>query len=211
MAPVNFQADCARCHPLFFDESIDAAAPHAEPTAVRRAMRDMLERYIAQHPGEVSNPQSAIRRVPLNFPRPPEPPARNAGEWVDRRLAFDERLMWNKTCAECHVVDTVATTNQDVMPGIAPYPRYLPSRVTARWMPRASFDHAAHQMVACTSCHAAESSRATQDVLMPSQAVCATCHAPSKGAETRCFECHQYHDWTKSRPVTPVWRLGDFK
>ena len=78
-------------------------------------------------------------------------------------------------------------------------------------MTRASFDHAPHLMVQCADCHAAEGSQLTADVLMPKQATCATCHAPSRGAESRCFECHQYHDWSKSHAVTPAFKLSDFK
>ena len=100
-----------------------------------------------------------------------------------------------------------------------PLPVYAASNLTKHWMPRAAFDHTPHVMVSCSSCHAAEASTKTSDVLMPNQAVCATCHAPSKGAlglgsgqaESRCFECHQYHDWKKSHPVTPPYSLTDFK
>jgi predicted CXXCH cytochrome family protein len=86
-------------------------------------------------------------------------------------------------------------------------------------MPRAAFDHTPHLMATCSTCHLAEVSTKTSDVLMPAQAVCASCHAASRGgpqpaagqAESRCFECHRYHDWTKSRPVTPFYSLTDFK
>ena len=100
-----------------------------------------------------------------------------------------------------------------------PLPEYAASNITKQWMPKAGFDHRPHLMVKCASCHAAEGSTKTSDVLMPNQAACASCHTPSKGsvrpssgqAESRCFECHRYHDWTKSRPVTPSYSLTDFK
>ena len=209
MAPITYTNDCARCHSLYFDARIDARAPHDKQEVVRAFVKASLENYIAQHPGEIGKPDSFVIRVPLNFPRPVEPPARNAAEWVARRQAADERLLWNKTCAECHVVDRQAFV--EWKPGVNPFPIYLESKVTARWMPHASFDHAAHQMVTCQGCHAAETSKDTSDVLMPAEAACATCHAPGKGAETRCFECHQYHDWTKARPVTAPFTLTDFK
>jgi len=78
-------------------------------------------------------------------------------------------------------------------------------------MPRASFDHGPHLMVKCGDCHAAQASTKTSDVLLPNQAVCATCHAPAKGAESRCFECHGYHDWSKAHRVAPAYSLSDFK
>jgi predicted CXXCH cytochrome family protein len=198
MAPVTYQQHCASCHPLFFDERLERVAPHAEPDAVRAFVRQALAEYIRANPGDIAKPDSALRRVPLNFPRPPEPPARNADEWIARRAAADERLLWNKTCVECHEMTDRAL------------PRYAATNITKKWMPRAAFDHAPHLMVTCTSCHAAEASTKTSDVLLPSAATCATCHG-SAGAETRCFECHRYHDWTKARPVTPSFTLGDLK
>ena len=204
MAPITFKDNCARCHPLFFDERIEQAAPHVKPDAVRAFVQQALADYIRRHPDEISKPDSAFRRVPLNFPRPPEPPARDAQEWVSRRIVADERILWNKTCAECHERDASA-------PSAGELPAYAPSNLTKQWMPRAGFDHMPHLMVKCASCHPAEGSTKTSDVLMPNEAACASCHSPSKGAESRCFECHRYHDWTKTHPVLPSYSLTDFK
>jgi predicted CXXCH cytochrome family protein len=213
MEPITFDQNCARCHPLFFDERVDQEAPHVSPDSVRAFVQQALVGYIRQNPGDINKPDSAFRRVPLNFPRPAEPPARNAQEWVARRAAADERILWNKTCAECHVREDAGAAT----PGAVPvYPK---TNITARWMPKAGFDHTPHLMVKCQSCHAAEGSTKTSDVLMPNQAVCATCHTSAKGtlgqgtarAEGRCFECHQYHDWTQAKPVTPSYSLTDFK
>jgi len=240
MAPITYEQNCASCHPLFFDERIEAAAPHATPESVRAFVQQALAAYIRANPGDISRPDSAFRRVPLNFPRPPEPPARNAQEWVARRVGVDERLLWNKTCAECHesafaqasagqVPNAKASAEQAATAGTErPLPVYAATNVTKQWMPRAAFDHTPHLMVTCSSCHAADASTTTADVLMPNQAVCATCHAPSTEqalrqssghalrrssgqAESRCFECHQYHDWKKSHPVSPSYSLTDFK
>ena len=205
MAPINFEQNCARCHPLFFDERIEQAAPHVDPVKVRAFVQQALLGYIREHPRDISMPDSAFRRVPLNFPRPPEPPARNAQEWVERRAAADERLLWNKTCAECH-------DSASEQPTSAGLPAYAQTNLTKHWMPRATFDHTPHLMVTCASCHrGVEASTKTSDVLLPNQSVCATCHAASQRTESRCFECHQYHDWKKSHPVTPSYSLTDFK
>src|SRR5579872_416804 len=196
MAPVSYRQQCARCHPLFFDERIAEQAPHDVPEKVRPLVRQALAAYIQRNPTALAAADDVRRRVPLNFPRPVEPPARTPQEWVTRRVAFDERILWNKTCAECH--ERASTAD-------AGLPIYEKSNITRQWMPRAAFDHAPHSMVTCESCHAARGSAKTSDVLLPKQAVCATCHAPSKGAESRCFECHRYHDWTQARPVAAAY------
>ena len=204
MAPVTFDQNCARCHPLFLDERIEQAAPHAKPETVRAFVQQALNGYIHEHPGDISRPDSAFRRVPLNFPRPPEPPAKNATEWVERRGLADERLLWNKTCVECHEFLSPSPTS-------AGFPAYFPTNVTKRWMPRGTFDHTPHLMVTCASCHVgAEASTKTSDVLMPARRSAPPATRRAK-AESRCFECHQYHDWTKSHPVTPSYSLTDFK
>ena len=204
MAPISFAQNCARCHPLFFDERLDQAAPHAEPKVVRAFVREALTTYIRATPGAMATPDAAFRRVPLNFPRPPEPPARSADEWVARRAAADERLLWNKTCAECHELEAAA-------PASGALPVYAATNLTRQWMPRAGFDHAPHLMMTCVSCHAAEGSTKTADVLLPPQAACASCHASTAAAPGRCADCHRYHDWTTARPVAPSYSLTDLK
>jgi hypothetical protein len=203
MRPIQYEQQCARCHPLFFDERIEAAAPHDEPLAVRAFVIRALREHIAKNPADIGRRDGPLRRLPLNFPRVPEPPLRNAQQWVTVRTRSAERLLWERTCAECHQVTRAATG--DALPSIAP------ARIRDRWMTRAAFDHTPHLMVKCESCHAAKQSRATSDVLMPAVATCATCHAPGKGASSQCAECHRYHDWSKARAVRPTFELSAFR
>jgi hypothetical protein len=122
-------------------ERIEQAAPHLSPDSVRAFVQQALVGYIRENPGDINKPDAAFRRVPLNFPRPAEAPARNAQEWVARRAAADERILWNKTCAECHVREDAAAAT----PGaVRSTPR---TNITARWMPKAGFDHTPHLMV----------------------------------------------------------------
>lgn len=203
MRPIEYEQQCTRCHPLYFDERIDAVAPHDEPTVVRRFVDRALREHIAKNPGDMSRRDGPPRRLPLNFPREVEPPARNAQDWVAIRTRSAERLLWNKTCAECHHV--TAATAAGGLPTIAP------ANMRKQWMTRATFDHTPHLMVRCEGCHAAEQSRDTSDVLMPTATACATCHAPVKGASSQCAECHRYHDWTNARPVRPTFDLSHFQ
>lgn len=195
MAAVTYAKDCASCHPLFFDPLIDAVAPHDTPESVHAMVTQSLRQFIAKSPAQIGRPDPVRGRIPVNFPEQMRP-VRNATEWIEARIANVERLLWSKTCAECHTIE--ART---------PLPRIVPTNVPAGWMPHARFDHAAHQMTSCTSCHAAATSRLTSDVLMPSIATCQQCHKPSRGAEARCFECHEYHDWKNAKAVKPGFDL----
>jgi hypothetical protein len=204
MASISYEGQCARCHQLFFDERLDATAPHEDPSVVRAFVAQSLSEYITANPRAMSEPDGPNRRIPLNFPRQPEPPARTPEEWVQRRAARAEQFLWGKACRDCHAVS--GQTSSGALPQIAP------AALETQWMPRARFDHAPHLMVECASCHTgAETSRDTSDVLMPTVATCATCHAPSKGASSQCVECHGYHDWTRAQPVTPRFKLTDFQ
>ena len=70
-------------------------------------------------------------------------------------------------------------------------------------MPQADFNHERHQMVKCAECHAASlRSHETTDILVPGIATCEKCHHEgADGAESRCFECHTYHDWTNEKEI----------
>lgn len=114
-----------------------------------------------------------------------------------------ERLLWQKTCKECHVLTYPAPDAR---------PEILKSSIPAQWMKHAKFDHRAHQLVTCTECHAqAKTSNNTSDVLLPGIATCQKCHSGGRiAAETRCSECHDYHDWSKAKPASTVHAIADF-
>jgi hypothetical protein len=195
MLPVTYARNRASCHPLYVDPLIDRMAPHDAADKVQAMVAQALTAYISENPAQIGRPDPVRGRIPVNFPEP-MPLVRTAGEWIAARTASVERMLWSKTCAECHTIER------------APL-RVVPTNVRSRWMPRARFEHAAHQLTNCTSCHPAGTSRETSDVLMPSIATCQQCHKPARGAESRCFECHEYHDWTNAKPATPGFDLNE--
>jgi hypothetical protein len=188
IAPIDFQKDCAGCHPLAFDKRFEDPVPHKKPDVVMDYARKRFTEYIAKHPEEVHMADPADPRIM----RPPLPPARDAAEWISRRMSDTQQLMWRKTCKECHSVN--------FKPG-ADLPEIPEAAIPVRWMKHAWFDHDAHQAVACAECHAkAATSKETSDVLLPAIATCRRCHNSSAdAAESRCSECHVYHDWTKEK------------
>ena len=155
-------------------------------------MVQKLTGYIAAHPREIPLVDEPDKRLPS---RPPQPPARNASEWVQQRLGDAQLLLWRKACKECHALSF--PNGPDALPVVAK------AAIPTRWLPHANFDHEAHQMVSCASCHSkAPTSKETSDVLIPGIQTCRECHhSGSDAAEPRCFECHTYHDWSKEKPV----------
>jgi hypothetical protein len=186
MAPATYAQTCAGCHTLQFDKRIPDAVPHDKPEVVHTFVVAKLQAYIAAHPSELRVPRDPGRDLPEK-PIPADYRLLTPQQWVGEWTAEDEALLWRKTCKQCH---TVLSSEGDVLPKIAP------SNFTSRYMPHANFDHSQHGLLDCASCHgAALTSQQSSDVLLPGIATCRACHhSGAEAAESRCFECHTYHD-----------------
>jgi hypothetical protein len=191
MAPPTYAKTCVACHGLQFDKRFTESVPHDTPEVVHKFLVEKFQQYIAVHPAEVRV------TVPVpGLPQKPQPVAvrvLTAQQWVTERVAESEQLLYGKTCKQCHAL---SFSSGAALPAVAK------SNITPRWMPHANFNHDRHQLVKCTECHAALTSHETADILIPGIATCEKCHRSSAdAAESRCFECHTYHDWTKAKAV----------
>ncbi|HEY6387192.1 MAG TPA: hypothetical protein VIX91_16075 [Candidatus Acidoferrum sp.] len=200
MAPVKFATACAGCHSLAFDKRFSEGVPHDQPKVVHAFLVKKFSEYIAAHPGDLREARDPGRDL-SGRPVQAAVQAYAPNEWVDARIKDAEELLWRKTCKQCHALTVGAVQNN--------LPDVEPARTTVKWMPHARFDHDAHRGFACASCHEkALSSAETSDVLLPGIATCKTCHALGpEHAESRCFECHTYHDWSKRKEAKPVFTL----
>lgn len=199
MAPVGFATACARCHLLTFDKRFDKGVPHDKPEVVHTFLVKKFQEYVAAHPGDarvVRDPKRDLTGKPLA----PEVRVLTSAQWVAERTADAEELLWRKTCKQCHALSFREG---------ASLPTIAPAGQRERWLPHAKFDHDAHRGFSCVNCHAkALTSTETSDILVPGIANCKTCHAPGpEHAESRCFECHTYHDWSKRREVKAIFTL----
>jgi hypothetical protein len=221
MAPVKFADACAGCHSLSFDKRFDIGVPHDEPRVVRAFLLKKFQEYIAGHPAEVRVPRDPSR----DLTGKPEAPAfrmLTPAQWVEERTSDAEELLWRKTCVQCHAL-SMRLMDNDKLPRVLPWlrtaadnrtilrplPEMILARAVEQWMPHAKFDHDAHRGFTCVSCHTkALTSTESSDVLLPGIETCKKCHAPGpEHAESRCFECHTYHDWSKRKEVTPKFTL----
>ena len=100
-----------------------------------------------------------------------------------------ESIFGRSLCGVCHAIvspDESQTNQWEVRP----------VKVTPLWMPKAHFDHAAHQTIACIECHEATVSKRSEDVLMPAIDTCRNCHQGEHATEaipSTCVMCHVYH------------------
>ncbi len=222
MAPVKFANACAACHLLTFDKRFDSGVPHDKPEVIHAFLVRTFREYIAAHPAETRVQRDPSRDL-TGKPLPLAVRMLTPSQWVTERTAEAEDLLWRKTCNQCHSLTPFAKTSPgkielpvaqasdtSKLSGIsAELPDVAPANTTLWWMPHAKFDHDAHRGFTCVSCHAkALTSTEANDVLLPGIETCKKCHAPGPDrAESRCFECHTYHDWSKRKEVTPKFTL----
>jgi hypothetical protein len=231
MEAPKFATACAGCHLLTFDKRFDVGVPHDKPQAVHAFLVKKFSEHIAAHPDELREMQEPNRALTGN-PSLPRMQSLTPTQWVNEHTEVAEELLWKKTCAQCHALtgarlqDTRIARWDVASSGNAPriasagiasstaeltLPEVAPAKITARWLPHAKFDHDAHRGFSCAGCHAkALSSTETSDVLVPGIENCRRCHAPgTEQAESRCFECHTYHDWSKRKEVKPTFTLPE--
>ena len=199
MRPVEFATACSGCHLLTFDKHFDEGVPHDTPEVVHTFLVKKFQLYIATHPEQtraLRDPNRDLTGKPLQ----PEVRVLTPAQWVAERTADAEELLWRKTCKQCHRLEYRPESS---------LPSTVPSAMRNIWLPHAKFDHNAHRGFSCVSCHAkALTSTETTNILVPGIANCKTCHAPGpEHAESRCFECHTYHDWSKRKEVRATFIL----
>lgn len=199
MTPPKFATACAGCHLLTFDKRFEEGVPHEKPEIVHGFLVHKFQEYITAHPADVRVLRDPNRDL-TGKPVPPEVLVLTPAQWVAARTADAEELLWRKTCKQCHAISFRASPS---LPAIAA------AGEPEQWLPHAKFDHDAHRAFSCAGCHVkALTSTEASDVLIPGIANCQTCHAPGpEHAESRCFECHTYHDWNKRKEVKAGFTL----
>jgi hypothetical protein len=199
MSPVRYARHCAACHELQFDPRFQEGVPHDRPEVIRAFLVQRFQQYIPGHPAELR-----VTASNRNLPQQPIPPALRVlteQQWVMLRVAESEELLYRKTCAQCHALQLVAN---------APWPIVVKSNITQRWFQHAVFNHDTHKLLRCVECHSgALTSQETADVLLPGIQTCEKCHHGGReAAESRCFECHTYHDWKQEKSVKGSFTLS---
>jgi hypothetical protein len=188
MQPIRYEMHCSRCHTnaLVFDTDRfgEQPAPHGDAEIVRAVVRNRYAEFVRQQPRSLSDASQpgSDRRV---AGRPGSQLTTKAEwDWVQQKAEAAQRVLFGAAggCRFCHEVSRNDSGWSVARPDIPD-----------RWLPAARFHHGTHRTIECTTCHAAESSTETPDVLLPSIDSCRSCHGPAKGARHDCTECHAYH------------------
>lgn len=194
-APMAMEKSCASCHELTFDPAApDRQLPHGKPREVVLTLQDYFTR-------KFSDPNAARatrerRRLPGHEEEqtctgaPFDCAMRSARTEIENQFS-------RRGCVGCHVV--VDTQTEDVFERFQVYP----IRFARDYFPAARFDHRSHQIqnkltgdAACLSCHAANKSEDSADLMLPNLAKCEDCHGDRPALErvtVQCVSCHSYH------------------
>ena len=194
MLPIRMETNCSGCHSLLFDEhDPTSGVPHGNLESVYKTLREHFSHEYLLQSGAPSAGVGRQARRPGNEQRTlSEAEQRRARDWVDTQsLKIARELLEKRVCANCHEVTQVPGGV-----GLEQW-RVEPVQLTADWMPRARFDHAAHISETCVSCHArAPESKHATDILIPGISRCRECHggadSPAKVASD-CLMCHAFH------------------
>jgi len=176
--PIDMERDCEGCHSLAYDRV---------GTIVRRLRHGDVEQMIADLSVSTNSdvPLVTDRARPGDYAegRPYHfsyaPPAYNA-------LLIRGALSRDGICGECHT-----PSFSGGLPGV------VPVTLVTRYMQQGWFDHKAHKGEKCTSCHLAEKSASSADLLLPGIKSCRSCHLGEDAAKAKvpsgCAMCHSYH------------------
>ncbi len=199
--PVTMEGACQSCHALSFDDDFPGRQlPHGD---VEAALLALEEHYIRKHADpELSGDggQRGRRR-----PGQAESTTRCLGTVLDcgRQSAAREAVSQfsRSGCVTCHEV-----SEEQSRPFLERW-QVRPVKLADDWYPFSQFNHSVHltrsrdqlgDAIACASCHAAQASDSSQDVLIPGIETCLDCHRDDPVQRTRtvalsCQGCHDFH------------------
>ncbi len=181
--PIDMERDCEACHSLVYDKvgPLYRTLRHGN---VEQMRADLLAL-------DARAPRDAGRRRPGEYGTLYRASFGGPGTALLSRAMTEQGL-----CGECHV-PAGGRGSLEVMP----------VRQPARYMIHGWFDHEDHKQEQCTSCHAADTSRSSADLLLPGIAQCRTCHqgesARTAQVPSSCAMCHSYHPRTGAAAAPP--------
>lgn len=176
--PIDMERDCESCHSLAYDK-------------VGGTFRRLRHGDVDQMIADLSVARTRPAPIPAGRQRPGE--YANGGTYYaqfSRPAAtigsVAQALSSKGICGECH---TPASTGGRFA--------VVPVTQVSRFMNHGWFNHSAHKQETCSTCHAAQKSSSSSDLLLPDITTCRTCHlgeeAPRGKISSGCAMCHDYH------------------
>jgi predicted CXXCH cytochrome family protein len=220
--PIRMDRHCSACHDLTFalDDGYRRTLPHGQPKEVEALLRDHFIAREVDRLALMTNELTRRRPGERGSVLPPEVQAlyvqrveEATRAALDRAFATQPRGL----CYGCHEVSGAAraAATDFAIP---------PVRLIDRFLPLGRFDHKRHTTapLTCANCHAATTSHAATDVLLPLIGTaadlgqcgpggilcsCRSCHAgedATAATASTCLSCHDYHGGRGGPLMTPA-------
>lgn len=177
--PIEMEQACEACHSLVYDKVGDT-------------FRTLRHGDVAQMRADLAAMDRTPRRPIVTGRRRPGEFDRgglyyqNFGPPVANYLAINQALGPRGVCGECHIPTTIGGR-----------PDVVPVHLQQRYITGGWFDHDDHKKEKCSSCHKADASTTSSDLLLPGIANCRECHlgqyARKAKVPSSCAMCHNYH------------------
>ncbi len=191
---VKMEDACESCHSLVSGQGAGGFSKlrHGDVKDLREDLASITSR-----------PRAALapgRARPGQFAQDGGVYAADFGRPVRSYIGLSNALSPGGICTECHLPARGKTGQADLMPVNLP----------DRFLTSGYFTHEAHKKEECTDCHAADTSKAATDLLIPDLKSCRDCHLGATAVKTKkivpseCAMCHSYHvpagQWSPDAP-----------
>lgn len=192
---VNMEQSCEGCHSLVSGRIAGGGFSKLRHGDLKHLAEDLARISTGPRPALAPNRQrpgqiGSASPYRADFGRP-----------VRAYVGISNALSAGGVCTECHLPTTGPSGQADLMPVNFP----------DRFLSSGYFNHEAHKKQECTDCHAANTSKAASDLLMPDLKSCRTCHQGAAAVKTKkivpsdCAMCHAYHvpsgQWQQKGPA----------
>ena len=190
--PVDMEQDCESCHSLVYDR-VGSTFRTLHHGNVEQMRADLL-----------AMDRSARRPIVAARARPGQYRAGGLYSASFTSVTSGSSLLANAMsskglCGECHIPAAGGGAL-----GV------MPVTQQSRYFMHGWFDHEDHKQAKCTSCHAADTSDAASDLLLPRIAECRECHQGESAIKAEvpsgCAMCHSYHP--RVEPVAAPPRIA---
>jgi predicted CXXCH cytochrome family protein len=187
MRPIGMEKHCSECHQLAFSpEDPTRSLPHGDLDQALLIVRDFYADLALRGGVREDAAPASVRRRPGTPLRKEDRP--EALAWAREKADEAHVYISRSVCGACH--DIARTGNEDNKW------RIKKVKLAESWLEKSWFPHNQHDVVECTACHKAESSKQAADVLMPGIETCRNCHGGDRTTAqipSTCVDCHLFH------------------
>ena len=202
-APIDMEQHCIACHELSFDPSNPKKQlPHGKVEAIYETLE---AHFLGKAFNDSAEETFERRRLPAKTDE--KISCKGDFKCAQKQAVIEaDRQFSQRGCVTCHEIEALegvdATSRWQV----------LPSRLTHDWFPAAHFNHQSHLTQSgaegnalCISCHQADKSDSSHDVLIPGIENCLSCHGDSSMQDkvtVNCISCHGFHPTSAQARLT---------